>query len=149
MKVHPTRLAYVKTYFLSLVLFALFAILFFNLIFLPFLIPSEFRIYLLLLPIIGILLIVLDEIKIRVNTYTLTNTRIIQRKGLYSLNETFVAWNRVSSCSLNQSIFGRLMGIGNITIESTGGEDSPEISIKSVRDVSKIKQTIDQMTQKA
>lgn len=144
MRFNPTRLAVIKYYVIAIIMIGIWLELSLNIIPLALLKSLEpYSIYLLLLPLISVILIAIAEIKIRTNKYVITNYRIIGKKGILSTKETFVSWDKISSCTIEQSFLDKLAGVGDITIESTGGEEAPEIDIDKVSNVKKIKEIID------
>jgi uncharacterized membrane protein YdbT with pleckstrin-like domain len=53
-------------------------------------------------------------------TYTITDQRILQRRGVLGKYTRSVGIARVQDVSTSQSIFGRLFSYGNVEIESAG-----------------------------
>ena len=61
----------------------------------------------------------------RVGTlYTITDRRIIIRKGILSRNERAAHIDRVQNVNLHQSFFDRLFGVGTLDFDTAGTEDS-------------------------
>lgn len=62
--------------------------------------------------------------------YAVTNRRIIVKTGLISRKTLEMNLSKIESVNVDQSIFGRLLGYGTITIIGTGGtrESFPNIS---------------------
>lgn len=57
-------------------------------------------------------------------TYTITDERILQRSGVLSKFTRSIGVARVQDVSTSQSIFGRLLGFGDVEIESAGRDGS-------------------------
>ena len=57
--------------------------------------------------------------------YAITNKRVIVKQGLISSRTLELNLQRVESVSVDQSILGRLLGYGTITIIGTGGTREP------------------------
>lgn len=57
----------------------------------------------------------------RFNKITLTNRRVTQMRGnILSQNETTLSVTNVTNITVNQSVLGKLLNYGDITIESAG-----------------------------
>ena len=140
-RMHPTRLAYIRSYLGSMVLVLSWYVLFANVFSLPI---QPYRNYTFALLILGVLLAVVTEVRVKTETYTITDYRITERRGILSIRESSVHWDRIADVSLEQSVIERPFGIGTITIESTGGNEAPEITLRYIRRVAETKNTIDQ-----
>ena len=53
--------------------------------------------------------------------FVITNKRIICKTGLFSRRTLEMNLNKIESVNVDQSIFGRMLGYGTITIIGTGG----------------------------
>jgi uncharacterized membrane protein YdbT with pleckstrin-like domain len=62
--------------------------------------------------------------------FAITNKRIIVKTGLISRKTLEMNLNKIESVNVDQSILGRMLGYGTITIIGTGGtrEEFPSIS---------------------
>ena len=62
--------------------------------------------------------------------FAVTNRRVIVKTGLISRRTLEMNLNKIESVNVDQSIFGRMLGYGTITIIGTGGtrESFPDIS---------------------
>jgi uncharacterized membrane protein YdbT with pleckstrin-like domain len=62
--------------------------------------------------------------------FAITNKRIIVKTGLISRKTLEMNLNKIESVNVDQSILGRMLGYGTITIIGTGGtrEEFPNIS---------------------
>lgn len=62
---------------------------------------------------------------IKTTEIALTNQRIIVKKGFIQRDTKEVPLDRVESIELNQTVLGRIFNIGSISINGTGGMNSP------------------------
>lgn len=53
--------------------------------------------------------------------YAITNMRVIMKVGLISRRTIEMNVQKVESVNVNQSIFGRILGYGDISVVGTGG----------------------------
>jgi uncharacterized membrane protein YdbT with pleckstrin-like domain len=63
----------------------------------------------------------------------LTEHSIVQRKGVIARHERTVPLHRVQDVTINQSLLGRLLGYGNIRIETAGGAGTEIVTRRSDR----------------
>jgi len=73
---------------------------------------------------------------------TITNKRTIQRRGLFSKRTTEVIHRHVRNIQINQSMFQRLFGVGDVGISSSG-QGGIEIQFAGIRDPEAAKALID------
>jgi uncharacterized membrane protein YdbT with pleckstrin-like domain len=61
--------------------------------------------------------------------FVITNKRVIIKTGIFSRKTFEMNLNKIESVNVDQSIFGRMLGYGTITIIGTGGtrESFPDI----------------------
>lgn len=78
----------------------------------------------------------------RAESLTVTNRRLIYRKGLLSKSTSEVLHHHVRNIQITQSFFERLMGVGKLGVSSAGQADF-EIVFKGIRDPQRVKETID------
>jgi uncharacterized membrane protein YdbT with pleckstrin-like domain len=118
------------------VIFSVFGIIKFNL---P--IPKNYNIYTIFIPFIGIIFIVIASSLRGVETYYITNYRMIEKRGTININEDSIYWEKISNYSLNQSAIDRIFNVGTIHLHAIAGEvgdKEAEIIIKKVSNVHKI-----------
>ena len=60
-------------------------------------------------------------IQIKTDEFVVTSKRIIMKKGLITYNTLEMNLSRVETVQVEQSILGRILGYGSITIIGTGG----------------------------
>lgn len=53
--------------------------------------------------------------------FVITNKRVIIKTGIFARNTFEMNLNKIESVNVDQSIFGRMLGYGTITIIGTGG----------------------------
>jgi uncharacterized membrane protein YdbT with pleckstrin-like domain len=74
--------------------------------------------------------------------YALTTNRVIAKTGLISRNTQEMKLNKIENVTINQSILGRILNFGSITISGTG---SGKVFIKSIVNPLEVKRKIDSM----
>jgi uncharacterized membrane protein YdbT with pleckstrin-like domain len=62
--------------------------------------------------------------------FAITNKRIIMKTGLIARSTLELNLSKVESVLVNQSVFGRILGFGNVVIIGTGGTRETFIDIK-------------------
>ncbi len=143
---HPSRLTYLKWYFFASLLMIFEILILLNFV----IIPEMYKFYFLIfLPIIALLVISILEIKRKTDIYTITDYRIVGKTGIFSISETTIPWNRISDYSIFQSFSDRLFKIGTLKIEGVSGDEKPEIIIKKVPNLKKIKDIIETLIQRS
>ena len=94
-----------------------------------------------ILALVAIILFIMWLIS-RAESLTVTNRRLIYRKGLLSKSTSEVLHHHVRNIQITQSFFERLMGVGKLGISSAGQADF-EIIFKGIRNPQQVKETID------
>lgn len=69
--------------------------------------------------------LVVQVVKWRTTYFVLTSHRVIYREGVVARNGVEIPLERVNNVNFNQSVFERMLGAGDLLIES-GGEDGQE-----------------------
>jgi uncharacterized membrane protein YdbT with pleckstrin-like domain len=111
LKAHPHWITIVRSLLLPVALFLLIALADFSV-----LNPDNFYVPKLR----TILWFIVVWIRWQSTTYTLTDQRIKIERGIFSRQEKLIAVDRVQDVSTRQSILGRVLGYGNVQIESAG-----------------------------
>ena len=153
LRFHPTRLAYLKWYLLAiifigigiLVILSAFSIVPFKLI------PNEYSLYTFFIPFIGIIFIIIAGLMRKIDTYIITNYRIIEKTGIVDIKEDSINWEKISNYSLSQSATERLFNVGTIRLYSMGGgieDKEAEVIIKRVSNIRKIEALLDKLIQR-
>ena len=149
---HPSRISYWEYYLVSLAIIFLSIFLtlsFFGILPFDISIMKEYDIYIFpMISILGLIPISIVEIKVKTDTYIFTDERIIEKKGLLSVKESSVNWEKISNHALSQSILDRLFKVGTIKIWSMGIEHEPEIVIKKSYHIKRINEMLDKLIQR-
>ena len=138
---NSTRMAFLKWYFAGFIWIMAWIIARFGIAGIS--VPAIITPYLFLLPIIGLLHIVWAEISIRVNRFYISDQKITEKKGIFSINETYLQTDRIANYTVKQNVIEKLLDIGTIEIESVDGDDAPEILMSCVGEIGKIKALLD------
>ncbi|OGI12185.1 hypothetical protein A3K64_02530 [Candidatus Micrarchaeota archaeon RBG_16_36_9] len=144
---HPTRLAFLKWYLISIFLIT-FGISLFVFVSMPSPISSYTPYILLSLSVIGLLLTLIAELLRKNDKYAITSFRIIEKSGIINIEEDSVYWEKLSNYELHQNAFDRIFNTGTIKLWSTGGEEEPEVVIKKSPDIKRIRIVLDKLIQK-
>jgi uncharacterized membrane protein YdbT with pleckstrin-like domain len=145
---HPTRLAYIRWYIIAVFLITFGAALFIFSSSLPLVLSSSIPYFLIFFVISGIILIMIPELLRSKDKYAITNFRVIEKRGIISVKEDSIYWEKVANYELAQDLFDRIFKIGTIKLWSTGGDDDPEVVIKRAPHVNKIRFLLDKLIQK-
>lgn len=154
-KINRTRLSYLKFYVLALIMFMLWAILQFSLLpknsvttsFMSMIKP--YNTYLLLLLGIGILFILIGEMKIRYERYYLTSHRVRQITGFFGIQETDFEYNMISHYSVNQNFIEKFFSHGTVLLETVAGGKTAQISLNHIPHIKQVKAIIDEKVSSA
>jgi len=148
MRFNPSRFGFWKWYLISIIIIVIEIMFLSNIVSLGFLGGSEFYLYI-TLTVMVIILIMISEIRKRIRVYTITNYRLIEKTGLFSVSETSVPWDKISNYTLTQNMLDKLFRIGTIYVEGIGGDQVIGIGIKKVSNVIKIKGFIEALIQRS
>jgi uncharacterized membrane protein YdbT with pleckstrin-like domain len=78
----------------------------------------------------------------RYNKIILTTRRVTQMRGnIFTQNETTISLQNVTDVTINRSFIGRLLGFGDIIIQSAGSGAS-EIDFPGIRDPERLRELI-------
>lgn len=105
--------------------------------------PSMFRsnpllFILLLISVVGIIGLGIWWIKCKGERLAVSDSEILMERGLLSKQRTQLALSSVRTVRITQSIFQRMLGVGNIEIFSAG--DYAEIAIKGMPDPNRVRE---------
>ena len=89
---------------------------------------------------LGFVLLVRAEFQRLTTKYTITNVRLIRRDGILRHHTQYVLFNKVERIEVNQGILGRLLGIGDIFLDT--GEDV--VVLDGIRDPRRVETGIAQ-----
>jgi len=70
-----------------------------------------------------------------------TNRRVIWRSGVFGKSERSIPLSRVTDVSVNYGLMGRMLGYGNVRIESAGGPGT-EIVANEISDPDGVRDAI-------
>jgi len=90
---------------------------------------------------IAIILLVLFEVLIRIETLTITKVSVDHRKGLFSKQVSRVMFDSITNVSVHQTFLQRILRFGSVDIY-TPGSSGPEIVLRSVNNAAKIENII-------
>ena len=74
--------------------------------------------------------------------------RIVEKSGIINIEEDSIYWEKVSNYEVSQNLFDRILKVGTIKLWSVGGENEPEVVIKKVSQVKKIRFLLDKLIQR-
>jgi uncharacterized membrane protein YdbT with pleckstrin-like domain len=121
LKAHPHWITIVRSLLLPVALFVLIALADFSVLNPDNFYVPKLRTFLSLgVVALAILWFIVVWIRWQSTTYTLTDQRIKIERGIFSRQEKLIAVDRVQDVSTRQSILGRVLGYGNVQIESAG-----------------------------
>jgi uncharacterized membrane protein YdbT with pleckstrin-like domain len=83
----------------------------------------------LLFSLVGIYYLIPPAIDYYFSEFAITNKRLIVKTGVIKINSLEILLNKVEGIQVNQSILGRILGFGSITITGTGGTRDPFLDI--------------------
>jgi len=105
--------------------------------------PVLFCLLVIMIPmIVGVLGLAIWWVITKTSMLTVTNKRVIQRRGLISKHTTEVVHRDVRNIQISQSIFQRIFGVGNIGI-SSAGQGGVEIQFDGLLQPEAVKAIID------
>ncbi|PJF24762.1 MAG: hypothetical protein CUN53_16200 [Phototrophicales bacterium] len=78
----------------------------------------------------------------RYNKIILTTRRVTQMRGnIFTQNETTISLQNVTDVTINRSLIGKMLGFGDIVIQSAGSASS-EIAFPGIRDPERLRELI-------
>jgi len=106
--------------------------------------PVGFIISVLLIPAagLGLLILLIWWLRVLGTTITITNKRIMSRKGILSKHTNEVYLSDVRNVQLSQGVFQRMLDVGNVGV-STAAQSDIEIYVAGIPDPQKAKTIID------
>jgi len=148
---HPTRLAFLKWYLIALIIIAvgIFIILSAFEIIKVVTISKDYSLYTIFIPFTGVIFIIIAGLLRKVDTYYITNYRIIEKRGIINIKEDSINWEKISNYSLTQSAIDRLFNVGTIRLYSMGGiEEEAEVTIKRAPHIHRIKALLEKLIER-
>lgn len=64
-------------------------------------------------------------ISMTTNEFAITNKRVILKEGLITRRTIEMSISKIESVAVKQSVLGRILGYGTVTITGTGGTNEP------------------------
>ena len=148
----PTRLAYLKWYLIAFAIIIIGVIVVlsaFEIIKIGLTISKDYNLYTLLIPFIGIVFALVIGLLRKIDTYYITNFRVIERRGIFNIKEDSINWEKISNYSLSQTAMDRIFNVGTIRLYSMGGiEEEAEVTIKKAPNIHKIKALLDKLIER-
>lgn len=149
---HPTRLAFFHWYLLAVIVIVIgIAIVLsaFEIIKVGLTFSKDYVAYTIFIPFIGVIFMIIAGLLRKVDTYYITNYRIIEKRGIVNIKEDSINWEKISNYSLTQSAIDRLFNIGTIRLYSMGGiEEEAEVTIKRAPHIHKIKALLEKLIER-
>jgi len=147
--IHSGRFLALKWYILGIILLGLGIITIFKLV------PEDFLFilnymdpyaeYLYILIGLGVIFLLMAELKTRSDKYVFTTHRIKHLKGHIGMDETSFEYDSISHYSVTQTIFESLLGHGTISIERVAGGRTAQTQLRHIPHVKKVKRMIDKL----
>jgi uncharacterized membrane protein YdbT with pleckstrin-like domain len=91
---------------------------------------------------LGMLAIAYAELERRAVTYTITDRRIVKESGIFGKHTASTIYARVTDVNSSQSFMQRMLGIGNLYI-NTAGSPGPEIVLRGIGGMGAVKADIE------
>jgi len=76
--------------------------------------------------------------------FAITNKGIVTRTGIFVSNIKTVNYKHITSVSLKETIFGRLLHYASLLIDTSGSGSSIELKWRNVKSAHKVKRLIDE-----
>ena len=89
---------------------------------------------------LGIIILLVWYVKTRAETLTITREELRYEKGILSKAHSELRLSSIRSVRVNQSLFQRMFGTGDISVYTAG--DAPEITVKGMPDPHEIREII-------
>ena len=92
---------------------------------------------------IGILVLIWAYMDSHATTYLITDRRLMREVGIMGKATSSTIYQKITDIHSSQSAIQSMLGIGDISINTAGGE-GPEINIRGIGDMPSIKKEIEQ-----
>jgi uncharacterized membrane protein YdbT with pleckstrin-like domain len=104
--------------------------------------PLGFIISVLLIPAfgIGIIILLVWYVSTKAQKLTITTQDLLYEKGLLSKSRSELRLTSIRSVRVNQSLFQRIFGTGDVEIFTAG--DTPEVTIPGVPDPARVRELV-------
>jgi uncharacterized membrane protein YdbT with pleckstrin-like domain len=74
---------------------------------------------------VGLAMAVVTAVRVLTSEFAVTTMRIVMKVGLIAIHTDEMLLQKVETIGVDQSIWGRLLGYGTVTITGTGGAREP------------------------
>lgn len=92
---------------------------------------------------LGVLIIIWKELERRATTYMITDKRVMKEVGILGKHTGSTIYKKITDVRGSQSAIQRMLGIGNIYVNTAGGE-GPELVMRGIGNMPAIKKEIEQ-----
>jgi uncharacterized membrane protein YdbT with pleckstrin-like domain len=90
---------------------------------------------------LGIVILIVWYLKVKAIKLTITNQRVILKKGLLSKHTSEIEHNDIKNIQVNQGFVQRMLGAGNLSV-SSAGTGAVEINVKGIKNPESLKEII-------
>ena len=91
---------------------------------------------------VTILAVLLGIVTWKHTTYALARSGVHLRSGVFFKRHTQIAWERIQSVEIQQSLFARIVGFGTVKVESAGQEKDCQLGLLSMREAAQLRRSI-------
>ena len=74
---------------------------------------------------VGLALVAATALRIATSEFAVTTMRIVMKVGLFAIHTDEILLQRVETIGVDQSLWGRILGYGSVTVTGTGGAREP------------------------
>jgi len=75
--------------------------------------------------VLGIIMVIARSVRFLSSEYAVTNMRVVMKEGFLARRSDEILLQKVETIGVDQSISGRLLGYGTLTVTGTGGAREP------------------------
>ena len=89
-------------------------------------------------------IVVLAWIKRLDSHYTVTDRRVLVRRGIANRNERSVSIDRIQNVNTKQGLYGRVLNFGDIEFDTAGSDtNDSDLALRGINDPHKMRDTFD------
>jgi uncharacterized membrane protein YdbT with pleckstrin-like domain len=88
---------------------------------------------------VGLFILAYAEFNTRYKKVVVYNQRAVLEEGIFNRNSTTINYSRITEVSVKQSVFQRMLGIGNIDIRTASSTKDHVLSIENIPNPFKVK----------
>src|SRR6185503_12588719 len=74
---------------------------------------------------LGLAIAAVTAVRIATSEFAVTSMRIVMKVGLLAIHTDEILLQRVETIGVDQSLWGRILGYGTVTVTGTGGAREP------------------------